>query len=143
MQLEESDMTCQVTCSSSRTSRAARRDSVVAGGHRTATATAGLKDTGSIATDLSPHAGRRRVNGQGYGRAPVCRRVWLPSASPHRYRARTYLWCKGDRSAKCLRVTARSRVSKMGTISLGPRTSIDHIHAVVKSKLQTCLPQGV
>ena len=70
MQLEESDMTCQVTWSSSRTSRAARRDSVVAGGHRTATAATGLKDRASIATDLSPHAGRRRVNGQGYGRAP-------------------------------------------------------------------------
>ena len=70
MQLEESDMTCQVTWSSSRTPRAARRDSVVAGGHRTATAAAGLKDTASIATVLSPHAGRRRVNGQGHGRAP-------------------------------------------------------------------------
>ena len=70
MQLEESDMTCQVTWSSSRTSRAARRDSMVAGSHRTATAAAGLKDTASIATVISPHAGRRRVNGQGYGRAP-------------------------------------------------------------------------
>ena len=52
-------------------------------------------------------------------RIMVCRRVWLLSASPHRYRARTYLWCKGDRSAKCMRVTARSRVSKMGTL-FGP-----------------------
>ena len=33
-------------------SRAARRDSVVADGHRTATEAAGLKDRGSIATDL-------------------------------------------------------------------------------------------
>ena len=66
MQLEESDMTCQATCSSSRTSRAAHRDSVVAGGHRTATGTtaAGLKERGSIATDLSPHAGRRRQASQ-------------------------------------------------------------------------------
>ena len=71
MQLEESDMTFKVTWSSLRTSRAARRDSVVAGGHRTATAAAGLKDGGSIATDLSPHAGQRRVNGQGYGRAAL------------------------------------------------------------------------
>ena len=39
-------------------------------GHRTATAATGLKDRGSIATDISPHAGQRRVNGQGYGRAP-------------------------------------------------------------------------
>ena len=48
------------------------RGSVVAGGHHTATVAAGLKDRGSIATDLSPHAlaGQRRVNGQGYGRAP-------------------------------------------------------------------------
>ena len=51
-------MTCQDTCSSSRTSREAGRDSVVAGRHRTATAAAGLKDTGSIATNLSPHAGQ-------------------------------------------------------------------------------------
>ena len=48
----------------------------------------------------------------------VCRRVWLPSASPHRYsRAKTtYLWCKGGRSAKHhakhTRAAARSRVSK-------------------------------
>ena len=70
VQLEESDMTCKATCSSSCTSRAARRDSVVAGGDRTATAAAGFKDRGSIATGLSPHAGQWRVNGQGYGRAP-------------------------------------------------------------------------
>ena len=70
MTLEESDMTChEGTCSSSRTSRAARKGSVVAGGHHTATAAAGLKERGSIAIDLSPHAGRRQVNGQGYGRA--------------------------------------------------------------------------
>ena len=50
-------------------------------------------------------------------RIMVCRRVWLPSASPHRYRARTYLWCKGDRSAKHTRAAARSRVSNMGTFS--------------------------
>ena len=80
MQLEESDMTCQVTCSSSRASREAGRDSVAAGGYRTATVAAGLKDRGSIGTDLSPHAGQWRANGQGYGRAPdhghrVCRRV--------------------------------------------------------------------
>ena len=70
VQLEESDMTCQGTCSSSRTSRAAGRDSVVAGGHHTATTAAGLKDTGSIATDLSPHAGKWRANGPGHDRAP-------------------------------------------------------------------------
>ena len=60
-------------------------------------------------------------------RIMVCRRVWLPSASPHPYRARTYLWCR-DRSAKCLRVTARSRVSKRGTTLLGPFTTyFDHV----------------
>ena len=53
-------------------------------------------------------------------RIMVCRRVRLPSASPHRYRARTYLWCKGDRSAKCMRVTARSRVSNTGTFPSDP-----------------------
>ena len=37
---------------------------MVAGGHRTATAAAGLKDRGSIATDLSPHAGQWRANRQ-------------------------------------------------------------------------------
>ena len=107
-------MTCQGTSSSSRTSKAAGRDSVVAGGHRTATAAAGLKDTGSIATDLSPHAGQWRANGQApkpkaaaEPRIMVCHHVWLPSASPHRYRARIYLWCKGGRSAKCLRVRRR------------------------------------
>ena len=33
---------------------------MVAGGHRTATVAARLKDRGSIATDLSPHAGQWR-----------------------------------------------------------------------------------
>ena len=50
VQLEESGMPFQGTCSSSRASRAADRDSVVAGGHHTAhghsrVSPAGLKDT--------------------------------------------------------------------------------------------------
>ena len=60
VQLEESNITCHGRCSSLRTSRAARRDSVVVGGHRTATdEAAGYR--GSIATDLSPHGRWWRV----------------------------------------------------------------------------------
>ena len=53
-----------------------------------------------------------------------------PSASPHPtsvpyYRARTPTsGAKGDRSAKCMRVTARSRVSNMGTFTLTTRVLI-------------------
>ena len=50
----------------------------------------------------------------------VCRRVWRPSASLHRHRARTRLWCKGDRIAKRRRVTAKLIVPNMGTFSCGP-----------------------
>ena len=67
-------------------------------------------------------------------RIMVCRRVWLPSASPHRYRARTYLWCKGDRSVKHTRAAARSRVSKRGTFSLRPRTYALHMVEKVRTE---------
>ena len=63
-------MTCQGTCSSSRTfTEQARRVSVEAGGHHTATEAARLKDRGSIVIDLTPHGVRAvaRANGQGYG----------------------------------------------------------------------------
>ena len=50
----------------------------------------------------------------------VCRRVWRLSASLHRYRARTRLWCNGDCMAKRRRVTAKPLVPNMGTSPLNP-----------------------
>ena len=55
----------------------------------------------------------------------VCRRVWRLSASLHRHRARTRLWCNGDRMAKRRRVTAKPRVSNMGTFWAKPRFTLD------------------
>ena len=52
----------------------------------------------------------------------VCRRVWRLSASLHRYRARTRLWCNGDRMAKRWRVTAKPLVPNVGTLGANPRT---------------------
>ena len=54
----------------------------------------------------------------------VCRRVWRLSASLHRYRTRTRLWCIGDRMAKRRRGIVKPRVSNMGTISLKPFTQL-------------------
>ena len=95
---------------------------MAAGGHHTATEAAGLKDRGSIATDLSPPSagsGEPMAKATADGRAPrrswLCRRVWLARASPHRHRARTYLWCKGGRSAKhTFSVRAAARSSDVG-----------------------------
>ena len=50
----------------------------------------------------------------------VCRRVRRPSASPHRHRARTHLWCKGDCMLKRMRATGKPLVPNMGTFSLKP-----------------------
>ena len=52
----------------------------------------------------------------------VCRRVWRLSASLHRYRARTRLWCNGDCMAKRRRVTAKPLVPNVGTLGANPRT---------------------
>jgi hypothetical protein len=52
----------------------------------------------------------------------VCRRVWRLSASLHRYRARTRLWCNGDRMAKRRRVTAKPLVPNVGTLGAKPRS---------------------
>ena len=53
----------------------------------------------------------------------VCRRVRRPSASPHRHRDRTRLWCKWDCMARRMRATGKPRVSNMGTFSTKPRTT--------------------
>ena len=127
-------MAFQGTCASSRTSTAARRGSVVAGGHHTATVCSrrSRKDRGwrSIGTDLSPHAGRRRVNDKGL---------------QQRLRQSTGSWFVVEYGSQALhhigivlgptsgakgtvpltkhtRAAARSRVSKRGKFSLGPRT---------------------
>ena len=50
----------------------------------------------------------------------VCRRVWRLSASLHRYRARTRLWCNGDRMAKRRRVTAKPLLPNVGTLGAKP-----------------------
>ena len=50
----------------------------------------------------------------------VCRRVRHQSASPHRYRARTHLCCKGNCMLKRMRATGKPLVPKMGTFSLTP-----------------------
>ena len=52
----------------------------------------------------------------------VCRRVRHQSASPHRYRARTHLCCKGNCMLKRMRATGKPLVPKMGTFSLTPFT---------------------
>ena len=67
-------------------------------------------------------------------RIMICRRVWLPSASPHRYRAKTYLWCKGDRSAKHTRAAARSRVSNVGTFWALPFALFKTLYSCKPSK---------
>ena len=47
----------------------------------------------------------------------VCRQVWRPSASLHRYRASTRLWCKGYRMATRRRVPVKPLVPNMSTFS--------------------------
>ena len=85
---------------------------------------------GTVARARCHHSMYREKNGFALGRRAICpQRIVLQ----HRAREQknhkqtlmrspesTFLWCKGDRSAKCMRVTARSRVSNMGTFWAAP-----------------------
>ena len=63
----------------------------------------------------------------------VCRRVWRPSASLHRYRARTRLWCNGDRMAKRRRVTAKPLVPNVGTLGAKPFMSAHRLRQLQRA----------
>ena len=73
----------------------------------------------------------------------VFRRVWRLSASLHRHRARTRLWCIGDRMARRRRVTAKPLVPNVGTLGAKPRTVRQQQKAVLlctPHALCTCGP---